>query len=71
MTDKRANFERISTKRKLEIMTLISKLPNLTNKWYYEYTQEELQNLFKELYEALDDARKKAFDEYRILGGEE
>ena len=69
MKDKRANFERISRKRKLEIITLISKLTNLSNKYFYECSREELTELFDEIQECLTDTRKKVFDEYKILGG--
>ena len=69
MKDKRANFERISTKRKLEIITLISKLENLTNKWHYEATREDFDELFDEIQDTLTITRKKVLNEYRILGG--
>lgn len=47
MNSKRENFKRISENRTSKIIDLISKLHNLTNSSFYEYTDEEIDNIFR------------------------
>ena len=46
METKHENFIRISTNRVNKIVDLISKLHNLSNSSYYEYSDEEIKHLF-------------------------
>ena len=59
MNDKKENFKRISENRKNKIIELISKLHNLTNKAFYEYSEEDINNLFDPINEALNEERSK------------
>lgn len=67
MSKKVDNFKRISIKRKLEIITLISKLTNFKNKQFYEYHKDDIEAMFKDIQEALDVSKKQLLDEYKIL----
>ena len=46
METKHENFIRISTNRVNKIVDLISKLHNLSNSSYYEYSDEEINHIF-------------------------
>ena len=59
MNDKKENFRRISENRKNKIIDMISKLHNLTNTAFYEYTEEDINNLFDPICRVLDEERKK------------
>ena len=61
METKHDNFLRISNNRVNKIIDLISKLHNLSNASYYEYSDEEIQNLFDLIQQELD--RQKALFE--------
>lgn len=59
MNDKRENFKRISEGRKNKIIDMISKLHNLTNTAFYEYSEEDINNLFDPIERVLEEERKK------------
>lgn len=59
MNDKKENFKRISENRKSKIIEMISKLHNLTNTAFYEYSEDDINNLFESIYNALDEERSK------------
>ena len=54
MEVKRENFKRIAESRTNKIIELISKLQNLTNPSFYEYTEEEIDSIFSAIQEELD-----------------
>lgn len=54
MEVKRENFKRIAESRTNKIIELISKLQNLTNPSFYEYTEEEIESIFSAIQEELD-----------------
>lgn len=62
MTIKKENFRRIAQNRTNKIVEQISKLQNLQNSSFYEYTEEEIMNIFETIQLELDKQRKK-FDE--------
>ena len=63
MSVKSDNFERISENRINKIVTLISKLSNLMNPSFYEYTDKQIDEMFNRIQKELDKS-KKEFKEY-------
>lgn len=47
MESKKDNFKRISENRVSKIIVLLSQLTNLTNTSFYEYTDEDIEKIFK------------------------
>lgn len=47
MDIKRDNFKRISENRVSKILTMLAQLTNLGNSSYYEYTDEDIEKIFK------------------------
>lgn len=64
MDNKKDNFKRIAEKRTNKIIDSISKLQNLTNTSFYEYSYEQVDAIFNAIQEELDN-QKKIFDEDR------
>ena len=60
METKRDNFKRIAENRTNKIIELISKLQNLMNPSFYEYTEEEIDLIFNAVQEELD-RQKESF----------
>jgi hypothetical protein len=56
---KQDNFKRIAENRVNKIVNLISKLHNLTNSSFYEYTDEQLDKMFSAIQKELDNQRKE------------
>lgn len=54
MNIKQENFKRIADNRTSKIVDLISKLHNLTNSSFYEYTDEQIDDMFKIIQKELD-----------------
>ena len=54
MNVKQENFKRISDNRTKKIIDLVSKLRNLNNPSFYEYTPEEIRNIFVSIQNELD-----------------
>lgn len=54
MNTKQENFKRIADNRTSKIVDLISKLHNLTNSSFYEYTDEQIDDMFKIIQKELD-----------------
>lgn len=59
MDSKRENFKRIAENRTNKIIELISKLRNLSNTSFYEYTDEEIDSIFNAIQNELDKQRKE------------
>ena len=53
-TIKQQNFKRIAENRINKIVDLISKLHNLSNSSFYEYTDEQIDKMFDTLQKELD-----------------
>ncbi len=47
MENKKDNFKRISENRVSKILTMIDQLTNLSNSSFYEYSDEEIEKIFK------------------------
>ena len=62
MDNKKDNFKRIAEKRTNKIIESISKLQNLTNTYFYEYTDEQVEAIFEAIQEELDN-QKKIFED--------
>ena len=57
MDNKKDNFKRIAEKRTNKIIESISKLHNLTNTSFYEYTNEQIDAIFDAIQKELDNQR--------------
>lgn len=62
--NKKENFKRIAVKRTNKILESISKLQNLTNTSFYEYTDEQIDAIFNAIQEELN-KQKKIFEDDR------
>ena len=60
MDTKRDNFKRIAENRTNKIIELISKLQNLMNPSFYEYTEDEIDSIFNVIQDELD-KQKESF----------
>lgn len=61
---KQDNFKRIADNRVNKIVDLISKLHNLSNSSFYEYTDEQIDRLFEVIQRELD----KQKDDFKRKG---
>ena len=59
MSVKSENFERISENRISKIVTLISKLSNLMNPSFYEFTDKQIDEMFDRIQKELDKSKKE------------
>ena len=59
MENKRENFKRIAESRTNKIIDLISKLHNLSNSSFYEYTDEQIDSIFNAIQNELDKQKKQ------------
>ena len=62
MDNKKDNFKRIAEKRTNKIIESISKLQNLTNTSFYEYSDEQVEAIFDAIQKELDN-QKKIFED--------
>jgi len=51
MENKKENFKRISENRVSKILTLLSQLTNLSNLYFYEYTDDDIEKIFNAICE--------------------
>lgn len=58
MNTKKENFKRIAENRVNKIIDMISKLENLNNTSFYQYDDEQIEEIFKAIQKELD--RQKA-----------
>ena len=61
-TDRQENFKRIAESRTNKIISSISLLGNLSNRSYYDYTQEQIESIFDAIQEELDKQRNRFSD---------
>lgn len=61
MENKKENFKRIAEKRTNKIIESISKLQNLTNTSFYEYSNEQIDSIFNAIQNELD-RQKELFE---------
>lgn len=54
MDIKKENFKRIAENRVNKIIDMISKLENLNNTSFYEYSDEQMENIFNAIQKELD-----------------
>ena len=62
METKKENFKRIAEKRTNKIIESISKLQNLSNTSFYEYTNDQIDAVFGAIQDELN-KQKKYFEE--------
>ncbi len=62
MESKKANFKRISENRTNKILLTIQQLGNLTNTSYYEYTKEDIENMFNLIEEKLCSVKERLIE---------
>lgn len=58
-TVKQQNFKRIAENRTGKIVNLISKLHNLSNSSFYEYTDEQIDKMFDTIQKELDKQKEE------------
>lgn len=58
MNVKQDNFKRIAENRVNKIIDMISKLDNLNNTSFYEYSDEQIDNIFNAIQKELDKQKK-------------
>ncbi len=58
-TVKQQNFKRIAENRTKKIVDLISKLHNLSNSSFYEYTDEQIDKMFDIIQKELDKQKEE------------
>ena len=61
--DKKGNFKRIAEARTSKLLDALVLLGNLSNKSYYEYSQEQVDAMFDAIQEELDNQRKRFSEE--------
>lgn len=54
MNSRQENFKRIADNRTNKIVELISKLHNLSNSSFYEYTDEQIDEMFNTIQKEID-----------------
>lgn len=54
MNAKQENFKRIAESRVNKIIDMISKLENLNNTSFYEYSDEQMENIFNAIQKELN-----------------
>lgn len=59
MSIKQENFKRIAENRTNKIISMIASLGNLCNSSFYEYTEEQIELIFKVIQEELDKQHEK------------
>lgn len=64
---KQENFKRIANNRVNKIVDLISKLHNLSNTSFYEYTDDQINEIFNLIQNELD-KQKQLFDKDKKKG---
>lgn len=67
MENKKENFKRIAEKRTNKIIESISKLQNLLNTSFYEYSDEQIKSIFDAIQEEIDN-QKKIFEDNKKKG---
>ncbi|MBQ8142717.1 MAG: hypothetical protein IJ194_06145 [Bacilli bacterium] len=63
MKNKRENFQRIAEARTNKIIDTIYSLKNLSNTSYYEFTEEEIDQMFSAICLAAEEVKKQLLDE--------
>lgn len=61
--DKKGNFKRIAEARTNKLLDALVLLGNLSNKSYYEYSQDQVDAMFDAIQEELDNQRKRFSEE--------
>ena len=56
---KHENFKRIAQNRKNKIISTIEQLNNLSNFSYYEFTEEEIKEMFDEINSKTEEIKKR------------
>lgn len=58
ISEKKKNFIRISENRVNKILVLFNQLKNLTNKSFYEYSGDDIEEMFSTLQAEMDATKK-------------
>jgi hypothetical protein len=59
MENKKENFKRVAENRTNKIINMVGLLGNLTNSSFYEYSDEEIENIFSAIQNELDKQHAK------------
>lgn len=59
MKSKRDNFKRLAEARTEKVLAMIDLIGNLSNKSFYEYTDEEVEKIFKAINKSVEENKNK------------
>ena len=59
METKKENFKRLAEARTEKVLAMIDLIGNLSNKSFYEYTDDEVEKIFKAISKALEENKNK------------
>ena len=62
-TEKRQRFEKVAGNRVQKVLDTLQLLKNCSNRNNYEYTEQDVEQMFSEISKALKDARATYTDE--------
>lgn len=68
MENKKENFKRIAENRVNKILTLYKQLENLSNTSFYEYTDNQIEKIFKILEDELNSTKEKLIKDNKEKG---
>ena len=59
MNNKRSNFKRLAEARTEKVLSMLDLIGNLSNKSFYEYTDEEVEKIFRAITESVESNKNK------------
>lgn len=59
MKSKKENFKRLAEARTEKVLAMIDLIGNLSNKSFYEYTDEEVEKIFKAINKSVEENKNK------------
>lgn len=59
MNSKKENFKRLAEARTEKVLAMIDLIGNLSNKSFYEYTDEEVEKIFKAINKSVEENKNK------------
>ena len=59
MKSKKENFKRLAEARTEKVLAMLDLIGNLSNKSFYEYTDEEVEKIFKAINKSVEENKNK------------
>ena len=59
MKTKKENFKRLAEARTEKVLAMLDLIGNLSNKSFYEYTDEEVEKIFKAISKSVEENKNK------------